>query len=608
MVNGGGATSGKEYILTADITLSGTWTPIGTSARPFRGTFNGNGHTISGINPANAEHTGLFGFTRDAEIRDLCVEYNGTTDGTLAAKRYVGGIAGRADNNTQIINCLSKGNLTVTGTDTLLHIGGIAGSLEGSNISIKNSYGELNLTTDVNNDIFAGGIVGWVGGGARIEASTARGNMDIKGKQIMAGGVAGVIQGRDNNPAIMEDCVYETGEIKGTGSGSSPLYLGGIIGLIESYAGVSECYSRAQRIEAVVPGSGNLFFGGFAGYIFAAEVLDCGSSSPMIQTGQTTGATRIGGFAGQMSDNHNSSTRDILVKLERCWAAGDINVQGAGRSFVAGGLVGEFNDIGTAFKSIIKRCYTTGDVNVASAKTSTSRFHAGGLVGVASSVEISESWAGGDVNAQTTGYISSVYAGGLVGELNTGASIDNCYALGNVLVNRNATDGVETYYVIAGGLVGHADNIGSIRHSFTAGSVTAQSSYSYGNIYAGGVVGLKRSGTGGTLSHTAALGAKIVAATTAGRYAGRVYGQNRTGTVTANYALNSMLTGAGNYDEYIPGTIPGADIGETEVNGKDVGLGEVRTRLFWETTLGFDPDIWSFSYLVSRGYPLLAWQ
>jgi hypothetical protein len=69
-----------------------------------------------------------------------------------------------------------------------------------------------------------------------------------------------------------------------------------------------------------------------------------------------------------------------------------------------------------------------------------------------------------------------------------------------------------------------------------------------------------------------------------------------------------MLTGAGNYDEYIPGDIPSVNIGEALMNGASVGLGEVRTRLFWETTLGFDPNIWNFSYLVSRGYPQLAWQ
>jgi hypothetical protein len=275
--------------------------------------------------------------------------------------------------------------------------------------------------------------------------------------------------------------------------------------------------------------------------------------------------------------------------------------------------VGEFNDLGTAVISQIKQCYAAGDVNAVNDQTGTARFHAGGLVGIAISVEISESWAGGDVNAQTTGRTSSVYADGLVGELNTArASIDNCYALGNVLVNRNATIGNQNFYVAAGGLAGHATNIGSIQHSFTAGSVTAQSSHVKGDIYAGGVVGLKRHGTGDTLSHTAALGAKIVAAKNndvyGDPYTGRVYALNQSGTVTANYALNSMLTGAGTYDQYVPGTIPVANIGEAAVNGASVGLGEVRTRPFWETTLGFDPNIWNFSYLVSRGYPILAWQ
>ena len=38
-----------DYVLAADITLTGQWTPLGTEASPFTGTFDGGGHSIKGL-------------------------------------------------------------------------------------------------------------------------------------------------------------------------------------------------------------------------------------------------------------------------------------------------------------------------------------------------------------------------------------------------------------------------------------------------------------------------------------------------------------------------------------------------------------------------------
>ena len=49
------------------------WLPIGTSSSPFKGTFNGNGHTISGlfINRSSTDYVGLFGYIQGATIQNL---------------------------------------------------------------------------------------------------------------------------------------------------------------------------------------------------------------------------------------------------------------------------------------------------------------------------------------------------------------------------------------------------------------------------------------------------------------------------------------------------------------------------------------------------------
>ena len=51
-VNGGETFAGRTVTLTVNVYLGGEsnpWTAIGTSSHPFKGTFDGNGHVISGL-------------------------------------------------------------------------------------------------------------------------------------------------------------------------------------------------------------------------------------------------------------------------------------------------------------------------------------------------------------------------------------------------------------------------------------------------------------------------------------------------------------------------------------------------------------------------------
>ena len=97
--------AGDVITLTADIALtfgSGEyWTPIGTFSTPFEGTFDGNGHTISGISidfkSSKALYAGLFGYVgTSGMVQNVVVagsDYiysNGDGENTC----YVGAIAG----------------------------------------------------------------------------------------------------------------------------------------------------------------------------------------------------------------------------------------------------------------------------------------------------------------------------------------------------------------------------------------------------------------------------------------------------------------------------------------------------------------------------------
>ncbi len=67
-----------------------SWTAIGDDSKAnFQGTFDGGGHTVSGvcINKNDSTCQGLFGYVSGATIKNV-----GVVDSNISAKQYVGGI------------------------------------------------------------------------------------------------------------------------------------------------------------------------------------------------------------------------------------------------------------------------------------------------------------------------------------------------------------------------------------------------------------------------------------------------------------------------------------------------------------------------------------
>lgn len=128
LVNEGNNFSKKTIQLTKDIRLNEQdvptggheWTPIGKNPKRFEGTFDGNGHTVSGlyINDT-AVIKGLFGRVNNATIKNLIV----TGSVTVPKKANIGGIVGNASNST-IQNCGFYGTVTAGPSNTGGVIGG----------------------------------------------------------------------------------------------------------------------------------------------------------------------------------------------------------------------------------------------------------------------------------------------------------------------------------------------------------------------------------------------------------------------------------------------------------------------------------------------------
>ena len=66
-VAAGNTYSGKYFRLSQSVALTSAWTPIGTESYPFRGTFDGNGNTVSGMT-ASGDYIGLFGYVGSGAV------------------------------------------------------------------------------------------------------------------------------------------------------------------------------------------------------------------------------------------------------------------------------------------------------------------------------------------------------------------------------------------------------------------------------------------------------------------------------------------------------------------------------------------------------------
>ena len=331
LVNNGNNFSGKTVRLTADIVLNdtsdwenwessapnNTWTPIGNGLNLFGGTFDGQGHTVSGIY-INSENEGLFGYNEgtiknigvtesyikgEYSVGGVCSSNYGTisncyNSGTVSGNSYVGGVCGRNYSGSTISNCYNSGN--VSGSE---YIGGVCGS--GTTISYCYNTGT------VSGSEYIGGVCG---SGTTISYCYNSGPINGTGEDSKVGGVCG-------SGATISYC-HNTGTVSGSE------YIGGVCG--NNYGTISNCYNTGT-----VSGS-NQYIGGVCGNNYST-ISNC------YNTGTVSGNTFVGGVCG-LNDG---------ATISYCYNSGTVS----GNKFV-GGVCG-YNDGAT-----ISYCYNSGTVNI----------------------------------------------------------------------------------------------------------------------------------------------------------------------------------------------------------------------------------------------------
>ena len=265
-----------NIVLDGDIDLSVTtrssavynWTPMGTSEKPFTGTFDGQGHTIKNLNiveetaKEGKAYIGFFGYAKNATIKNVTFENVNLNIPCLDidhSQGHIGAVAGSLEGTSTIENVTVKGDIKVYATQEAngasrvavvaggnlygnvtmenVHVianegsyliannnaGALAGQLQGKSVC-KNCSSNIDVTV---NKFFAGGLIGLAAGDQLFENCHTTGDIAVvagrSGKahdHYRVGGIAGGWADGAKNVCTLVNCSY-TGKLTGINSDGS---------------------------------------------------------------------------------------------------------------------------------------------------------------------------------------------------------------------------------------------------------------------------------------------------------------------------------------------------------------------------------------------------
>ena len=318
---------GVYFKQTADIKLTGgDWLPIGWSlngevngkktlicAYPFRGSYDGGDHTITGMTigsaeaPADCMTTGLFGLTtgslktndlptgndqvvrlKNIHLRNIDVHV------VTRYETFAGGLVGSGQNGIYIDNCSVTGVIDST-TESFCRVGGLAASVLRGAVT--------NCWTDV----------------------------DVSGVTDTNNVYAGALYGMDNRVTTV-NC-YTLGNVTGFSTNPSKVYLGGLAG---QGGGIHlNCYSAGDVVSRQVTGDVGILNGRSAGisvqynsYFNTDAILKQGDTviapakavgtitTNAVETnviGKTAAELKSEAFAAQLNSNITASSLNAAI-------------------------------------------------------------------------------------------------------------------------------------------------------------------------------------------------------------------------------------------------------------------------------------------------------
>lgn len=300
---------GKVFRLENDLnlaSLTSAFQPIGEEGAPFEGTFDGNHHTISGLNfnGCGFHFTGLFGMlgkkgsVKNLKIDKFTITSNGNwiapvvadNDGTISDVTVTnsqvisngqsgGGIAGRSTGSVE--RCSSSG--------TIIGIGSVAGIVGYSYGSIRDCHSDATVQRAGHlNDVYRD-----------------------------CGGIAGTITATGEDINEMSRCSFS-----GTISESSGFGIAGGLAAKLNRVKATDCFNVGTISHKRNDADYDNYTGGIAGWISASEVTDCFNAGTIIKSSDRgLSSDAVGGLIGYVRVSYSSINGAAMTMKDKSTVA-----------------------------------------------------------------------------------------------------------------------------------------------------------------------------------------------------------------------------------------------------------------------------------------------
>lgn len=401
-----------NYALVSNVTLAGSWTPIGTIAAPFKGRFHGQGNTITfnGFTTSGIEDIGLFGSITGAFFWDLNLISTAPDIIDDNSPTIVFGLLAARASKVNAFGCTTTLTSNIRVPKGVFTMGGLFGVASDSFATA--CFANISLIAVDIPTMYFGALIGnsTTSGFDRCEAHVSY--SAIACKSLVFGGLIGVSSSLFANGSIAECGVV-------LGSQLTSAIVGGATGLILT--------STAPTVVTLVK-----------------VILRFESNAPA--------NVSVGGVAG---------TTNFIVQIKHCDASFFLNSRPS--EALIGGLVG--SSAGLAL--VIIACKTNTTMLIPSMEASTPLIYAAGILGLAAAstnlINISVAFF------SLVAYETDLIVGGLVGSA-TVIQLVNSSSIGSVTIH-----GTSSTSVLGGGLVGNATSSGISQCFYIGATIIAQS-------------------------------------------------------------------------------------------------------------------------------------
>lgn len=528
--------------------------PIGTSAEPYTGTFDGDGYAISGMLVKATESVktrrAMFGYAQGATIKDLTIKAS-----YFSGERYVAALIG--DTTQAPAEGETPVNTTVSGC-SIQDVMVVAANVDAGTLYIETTTdnGDGTFTVTPEGGTYCGGLVGM---GMYLDITDCVTDGTVNGGN--GGSAIGGFIGAANGKVTISDS-HNTARVTGA------RYVGGIIGKVQRPAEttltttVSRCYNNAAVVRSNTlvafnaegaletdPGYITLadedYFIAYGGIIGGttskAVVEDCFNdetgkiSVPMLsEEGETLRkATGMGGIVGltgaaaASSEYNNNRNLGTVIGINS-----------------TGGIVGEVRKAAITLSG----CTNEGTVEAGN-------ISGGGIIGRIRDIESGETVVTGCSTKAASSVTGNRRIGGIIGDCGAAASITACTNAGSV----TETAVTNTYQQGVGGIVGS-----------TVGRITVSECKN-----TGAVTGFAQG-------------------------AGGIIGKATTRTLTDAEGVQTVLSADGTHIEKCEntGTVTTAQYDPEEATP----VAENRLRMYTGGIMGFGDTVVTIDYCVNTGY------